>query len=361
MLIGIDASQAAKEKRTGVEEVVYQLALTLPNIDETNQYILYSQTPLPKELTTAKNAKNKVLPSPYFWNRLRLPAELLLHKPDVMLVPGYRIPAFAPDRTAVIIHDLAYKYFPDAYSKFELAQQEAAAKRAATKASKILFVSESAQEDFLKYHTYNKKQTAVIDLAYDNKRFKVRAKSEDVLHLGKRYILFIGRLEERKNLRRIIQAYTLFRQVTNLDHALVLAGGWGFGKEAIIAEIEKNKHKDDIITPGYIPHEKLPDLYAKASLFVFPSLYEGFGIPVLEAFASGIPVITSKTSSLPEVAGDAALLVNPEDQGEIGQAMVSVLTNPEKEHELIERGIARANTYNWDKTAEQVLKVLQSM
>lgn len=361
MIIGIDASKAAESKRTGVEEVVYRLCLNLPQIDKKNSYVFYSRTKLPSELIKYQNVKTKVMPFPVLWNRLRLPFELLRYKPDVFLEPGYCLPWFAPNKSVVVIHDLAYKYFPDAYSKWERIAQERAARIAAKHAAKIIFVSESSKIDFLKFYHYKPVNTAVVHLAFDKDNFIPSVHQTNSLKFDGQYILYVGRLEERKNVARIIEAYNQFRQNSNLALKLVLVGQDGFGCEKIKQAITGNPFSEDIITPGYIENSAMPALYSNASIFIFPSLYEGFGIPILEAFACGVPVITAKTSSMPEVANGAAKIVDPQNTKEIADAIYELTSNRQVRIDCINAGLRCAKQFSWQKTAEKVLEVLESL
>jgi glycosyltransferase involved in cell wall biosynthesis len=181
------------------------------------------------------------------------------------------------------------------------------------------------------------------------------------LKVGSGYILYVGTLEPGKNIPRIIEAYSIVRKRTGTERALVIAGRTGWLHDDIFRAVKRLGLDKEIVFTGYVSKGDLPSLYRGADLFVFPSLYEGFGLPVLEAMACGTPVVTSNTSSLPEVAGDAALLVDPENVEEIAGAMERVLTDQDLRAELSRRGRERARLFTWERCAQETLKVYEEV
>ncbi|MEK9156309.1 MAG: glycosyltransferase family 1 protein [Patescibacteria group bacterium] len=358
MIIGIDATKAARAERTGVEELTYQLILHLTAQDNANKYLLYTDRSLPGEILRGQNLTQILAPLPRFWRRFRFPLALLRQRPDVLLIPGYTPPPLAPERTVVIVHDLAFKYFPEAYSVMERQLQARALGHTVRTAKHIICISRSTERDLHKFYDFPESRTSVVYPGWDKNRFYQNRKKSSASD----YILFVGRLEERKNVAAVVQAYRRYRQQSQRQIKLVLAGrpGYGFGrieKEIVLL----GPLRKDVILMNYVEGEKLPELYAGAKLFLFPSLYEGFGLPVLEAFASGTPVITSNTSSLPEVAGDAALLVDPRNIDAVVGAMTEIIEDEAMQKELIGRGYKQCQKFSWDKTAGEVLAVLRSV
>jgi glycosyltransferase involved in cell wall biosynthesis len=177
-------------------------------------------------------------------------------------------------------------------------------------------------------------------------------------HLPDAMILFVGTIEPRKNLVRLVEAYACLRR-QGITHTLVIAGRRGWREDAVFATVERLGLGDHVLFPGYIPEEDLPIVYSLADLFVFPSLYEGFGLPPLEAMASGVPVVCTATSSLPEVVGDAALTVEATDTKALAIAMERALTMPDLRRELIIRGRARAARFTWEDAAHRVLGIYE--
>ena len=361
MLIGIDASQAAKEKKTGIEYLSSQLILYLKNMDHKNKYLLFSNLRLPNSYQSS-NFKPIFLPFRKFWHKFRLPLALLKFKPDVFLEIGYMLPNFAPKKSICFVHDLASKYFPNAYSPRDKMILDISFRRA-NRAAAIIFISQSTKADYQKFFPGFKGKTCVISPGYDTELFKDSPSSSNILNLSTKYILYLGRLETKKNIKNLILAYKIFRKKTKLTPKLVLAGKEGCGFSEIISEINKldANIRHDIIIPGYISDKDLGNLYAGADLFIFPSLYEGFGIPILEAMACGTPVACSKSSSLPEAGGDAAVYFEPNNPEEIADSINSVLTNPALRSKMIAKGFIQAKKFSYTKMAKEVLDVINSL
>ncbi len=361
MIIGIDASKAAFEKRTGVENFVYQVILNLAKIDHKNTYFLYSNKKLPQELLTSKNFQEKFIPFPKFWSRLRLPFAIAHDHPDAYFQPAYLIPLAAPAKSVGVVHDLAWRFYPKAYSKKEIFLQKEVLANLKKRARKIICVSKSCQKDLLEVEPTLEDRIETVPLSGNDNYTKI-IEPKDVLHLNSKYFLSIGRLEERKNTARIVEAFVEAKRKSGFPHKLVLAGKPGTGYENIQKIIDSNPDSaKDIIFPGYIDESDLNDLLSGAEALVYPSLYEGFGITALEAMAAGTPVITSNISSLPEVAGDSALLVNPESLDEISAAMIKIYEDAKYRSLLVQRGLARAKEFNWQNTATQILNILEEL
>ncbi len=359
MIIGIDASQASREKKTGINYLANELILNLQKIDKKNHYLLFSDRPLPKKFNNA-NAKVIVIPFKKFWHKLRLPLALLKYRPNFFLEIGYMLPAFAP-RSVCLIHDLASKHFPEAYTPIQKYLLEQTFKKALGSYA-IIFISKNSQSDFAKFYPKFQGKSYVVYPGYDKKLFKKISKQKDILHLKSRYILYLGRLEKRKNVKNLIKAYEILRRKRDFSIKLVLAGNKGFGFAEIQREINSldAKIKSDIIMSGYIPEKNLPHLYAGADLFVFPSFYEGFGIPILEAMACRIPVVCSKNSSMPEAAGSSVQYFDPYVPEDIAKKISNVLTNQKLRQKMIAESQKQIKKFSYEKMATSVLKVINS-
>ena len=361
MIIGVDTSQAAREKKTGIEYLSSQLILSLVEIDHKNNYLLFSNLRLSPAFQS-KNFKPVFLPFRKFWHKFRLPLALLKYKPNIFLEIGYMLPDFSPKKTICFVHDLASKIFPDAYSARDKMILDLSFRRAA-KAAVIIFISKNTQKDYEKFYPGFKNRSYVIYPGYDTELYKTISNPKDVLNINSSYILYLGRLESRKNVKNLVLAYKLFRKKTKLTPKLVLAGKEGFGFADVEAEINKldARIKNDIIVPGYITEKDLPHLYAGADLFLFPSLYEGFGIPILEAMACGTPAACSKTSSLPEAGGEAVAYFDPENPSEIANSINTVLTNSALRTKMISAGKVQVKKFSYKKMAKEVLAVINSL
>jgi len=375
MIIGIDASRANTLHRTGVEEYVFQLIQEIKNIHtkasvfpETQDitFVLYTREPLIAELAAflPEHVTNKVLrwPPRRLWTQVRLSWEMLTHPPDILFVPGHVVPIIHPKKTVMTVHDVAAIAFPESYNWFERWYSLWSAKYAVRKLWKVIVPSEYTKQEFQRL-VKNEQRVAsihVVPLAYDKtyKEISDEQKIADVLntyHIQKPFLLSVGRLELKKNSVRIIQAFELLkkRQSGNLANSqLVLVGGKGYGYEDVEKAIQKSPYKNDIILPGYVSDEHLPYIMNAAEVFVFPSLYEGFGIPILEAFACGTPVVTSNTTSCAEVAGDAAVLVDPLDVERIASGIVDAMKG-----EKISLALERVQDISWEHVGQHIVQI----
>jgi len=370
--IGIDVSRGNTLNRTGVEEYVFQLLNAIisnkhVSINNGTTFVLYTREPLILDLgnTLPDNVVVKVLkwPPKRFWTQVRLSWEMLIHPPDVLFVPGHVVPVIHPKKTVMTVHDVAAVAFPESYNRFERWYSVWSARYAVKKLWKVIVPSESTKHELQRLVTSEQGTGSVfvVPLAYD-KKFRVIddiKKTEEVLntyHIQKPFLLSVGRLELKKNSVRIIRAFELLkkRQIGKWANGqLVLVGGRGHGYEDVEKAIKESPYKNDIILPGFVADEDLPYLMNAVEAFVFPSLYEGFGIPILEAFACGTPVVTSKTTSCAEIAGGAAVLVDPLDVDDIASGIEEAM-----KIEYVDAGLERVKHFSWEKTLEKTLHVL---
>lgn len=360
MLIGIDASRVEEKLATGTENYSKELILSLANIDQKNNYRLYVKEnfdPILKNLPS--NFEIKVIKNKKFWTLIGLSKEMLKNPPDILFVPAHTLPIFTPKKTLVTIHDFAWKYFPEAYGKQEIRIQKLAISRAIKKRAKIIVYSKSTFEDLIRFYRPEKKNIFFVPMGFDSSKFSRQLNDQIDLEISQPYILSVGRLEKRKNTENLIRAYILLRQERKIKHKLILAGKPGYGYDEIKKIIDQSGEiKKDILELGYVDDKKLPTLYHNASVFVYPSLYEGFGFPILEAFAAGIPVVTSNTSSMPEVADKAAILINPEKPFEIAAAISQIINKSKLAELLTTKGKKQVDKYSWKNCAEETLKVI---
>ncbi len=359
MVIGIDASRVNIKNKTGTEYYSYNLIKHLLKIDKINKYILYSSRSLKDEFK-GLNFVNRTLYTPYLWTQLRLSAEILKAPPDLLFIPAHTIPWIHPKKTVVTIHGLEYEYYPEAYSAFERRHLRLTTRLAVKWARRIIVPSECTKRDLIKFYQADKGKVKVVYHGYDFKSQIPNPKSQiNPNFQNTKYILFIGRLEKRKNLVRLIQIFNLLKKKYNISHKLILAGKKGFGFGEIKKAIQNSSYQRDIFLKGYILEKEKTDLLKNADIFVFPSFYEGFGIPVLEAMVSGTPVVCSNVSSLPEIVGDAALLVDPLDADKTAEAVYKLLKDENLRNKMIRRGFENIKRFSWEKCARETLKVLE--
>lgn len=362
MLIGIDASKLTAFQKTGIDNAACQIVLGLQKLDHTNSYFLYTSKPLDKEYLVNPNFKERLIPFPKLWSKFRLPLALLRDKPDMFLELTYSVPSATPKKTIAMIPDLAFKYFPEAYSNYELILQEAAISSAQKRAQIIVVNLEADKKDLLKFYNFPKDNVRVVPLSYNSKTYKKISNPKIPLAKNCPYFLSVGRLEKRKNTALLIDAFAIFKKNDTNKTKLILVGKNGYGYEEILQRIEKYKEiEKDIILAGYQSDNNVANLYSGSLAFIFPSLYEGFGIPVLEAMACGAPVITSNISIMHEVCDDAALYVNQSDAKEISKTMNDIASDKALKEMLIKKGKIQIKKYSWDKTAKMFLNIINQL
>ncbi|EKD49641.1 MAG: glycosyl transferase, group 1 [uncultured bacterium] len=361
MLIGIDASRIAKRERTGTEEYSYQLVKHLAEIDQKNDYVLYSSKKLPEEFSKGlpKNFKTNIIPLPKLWSQVRLSLEMLLRPPDVLFVPAHVLPLIHVKKSVVTIHGLEYEYFPEAYSGFALWYLRFSTKFALKYAKRIIAVSKNTKNDLIKFYRADPRKIRVIYHGFGNFGFDPMSDEEFFskfdLKKGK-YFLYLGRLEKRKNIINLIKAYNLFRNKFGNYLKLVLGGNAGYGYEEIKDEIGKSKYRRDIVETGFISNSQKNSFFKNAAVFVYPTFYEGFGLPILESFFAETPVVCGRVASLPEIASDAAIYIVPESEISIAKGMMRAISLREK---LLQPMKMQLKKFSWKKSAEETLDCLE--
>ncbi len=353
MLIGINAVAAFKHPRTGVEEYVYQLIKHLVLLKESRKhnFVLYVSNNSNFDSHLPDNFEIKRLKWPFaMWTQVRLSAEIIKNKPEVFFIPVHVLPLVHPKNSVVTIHGLEYEYYPEMYPLNHLKYLRWSTKYALKNAQKIIVVSENTKNDLIKFYDANPEKIKVVYHGVNLLKSKSQLKSKK----SEKYILFIGRLETKKNVDGLIKSFNLLKKKYQVPHKLVLTGTEGYGFKEIIKNVKNN----DIIFFGYVPEKEKMLLLEKAEMFVFPSFYEGFGIPILEAQAAYCPVITSNISSMPEIAGNGAILIDPNNIEQIAGAMHKIIDDNEFGKRLIQEGYQNTKRFSWEKCAQETLKVL---
>ena len=382
MVIGIDASRAFLKRRTGIEEYAYQVVKHLRHKLRDESVVLYIRRGYTIDFDVPLSWSVKELWAPRLWTQVRLSWELFWHAPDILFVPAHTVPIVHPRRTIVVIHGLEYEFCPDAYSWWDRWYMRISIWCSVRWASEVVCVSENTRRDVVQLYNASTTKISVIGEGY-NETVSSRPPSRDpdcielnatqpgsrvkpgmtmqiqaIAKSIKPYFLFIGRIEERKNISRIIAAFDIFKKETQLPHILVLAGKAGYGYATIEKSKNQSEYKKDITELGYVSEEEKWGLLKNAEAFLFPTLYEGFGIPILEAQSIGTAVITSNTSSLPEVAGTGAVLIDPENTQELARAMKRLVSEPELKSGIIARGRENVGRYSWDNCANELTELL---
>ncbi len=375
MRIGIDISRTIEEA-TGVGYYAKNLVHALARVDSKNDYLLYGMfyDCYPKEWKKASipNSPNFKLHQKHSlswlarkrWENGGRYKEKLLGGIDLLHSTAFTMPPVSGPKIVVTIHDLSCFIYPQYHTEANYQFVNRNVHQAARKASFIISVSESTKKEIFRFlHVPEERIGVVYEAAggfFYNRYpddFLIRIRNK--YKINKKYFLTVGSLEPRKNLASALIAFKALLDIRKIDYQFVIAGGKGWENESFYRLLKKLGIDDYLVFTGYVPEEDLPALYQGAEVFVYPSFYEGFGLPVLEAMASGTPVITSNTSSLPEVAGDAALLVNPMEVFEIYEAMEALITNPSLREELQGKGLEQSKKFSWEKTARQTLEIYE--
>ncbi len=357
MQIAINADAAFRHPRTGVEEYTYQLIKHLAMLKESqkHRFILYtSKKDIKLDWRLPDNFKLVKLAWPLpMWTQIRLANELLFHKPEAFFIPVHVLPFFSPQNSVVAIHGLEYEYYPQMYPWFHLKYIRWATKNAFQRADRIIAVSKNTKKDLVDLYNISPEKIFVV-----HHGFQPLPKAELPLVKVPKYILYLGRIELKKNVQGLIKSFELLKQKYQVPHKLFLAGPPGFGYQEIKNMIQRSKASRDIIEKGYVSKSEKYVLFKQAEMFVLPSFYEGFGMPILEAQAADCPVVASNISSLPEVAGSGALLINPRGIEQIAKNMYKIISSQTLRQSLIKKGRINLNRFSWQKCARQTLSVL---
>ena len=276
------------------------------------------------------------------------------------VVTGFVSPFVSSIKRIIIIHDIGYLKYPNYYDQFFLIKIKLLTKFSILFGASVVTVSKYSKSTISNYYKIAPEKIKVVYNGVDsNKYFPINSHHDnsilDKYSIKNNFILFVGTLQPRKNINGIIEAFSEARQNIDKEISLIMIGKNGWGVEKELKKINSNAN---ILHLNKISDDELPIFYRNAECFIYPSYYEGFGIPIIEAMASGIPVITSNNSSLPEIAGDAAILIDPQNIKAISKAIVKLINNIELQRSLIKRGLNQSKLFNWDYSAEEFKKVL---
>ncbi len=375
MIIGIDGNEANVQKRVGISEYAYQLLLQFSSShlarDKHIKFVIYlKDKPLETLPKPNKFWEYRILKPGKMWTQWRLPFDLYMHKPrpDVFFSLTHYAPRFSPVPTVVSVMDVSYLRFPEMFNASDIYQLRHWTQYSVKKAKKVLTISDSSRDDIIK--AYNKSKDSVVTVYPGIKHIQsleprvfgmnqLKAK----YHISDNYILFVGTLQPRKNIARLIEAFSRVRnqELGIKDLQLVTIGKRGWQYEEILAAPDKFGVSDSVKFLENVPDEDLDVFYQHALCYVLPSLYEGFGLPVVEAMQRGCPVITSNVSSMPEAGGDAALYIDPEDVNDIAEKIKQVITDKKLRVELIAKGRKQIQKFSWEKSAKETLAVLEEV
>lgn len=366
MRIAVHAKVLSERSFTGIGVYTYNVLKALASIDGKNRYTLYSNEPLVHEIKEP-NFDFKKLDFPALWSYLRLPLEFIGGKYDVLFVPKEMIPPFKRPKTVVTCFDLMGLMFADKIAFDGKAHFWMAVHYALKRADKIIAISESTKNDIVKNCNISPDNVVVTHLGYNQNVFKPPGIEEidDVKRKyglkGRYFINSSSLLWYRKNLLNLIKGFSASKLRRDAGASLVITGKRGEAYDEIVSLIRAHGLEKNVVLTDYIPLEDMPVLLGGAEALIFPSLHEGFGLPLVEAMACGCPVVTSNSSAMPEVVGEAGLLVDPKSVSDISSAIDKVLHDKQFSETMREKGLKRASMFTWEHTARKTLKVFETV
>ncbi len=359
-------------KRSGIGTYTYELAKRLKSDDEIqfcgNLFNFCGRNDNSQALQGIDMDMNVSRVFPYgvyrrLWRALPISYDnLFSQKSDGTVFFNYIVPPKIRGKIITTVYDMTYVRFPETMDARNLRRISAGMERSAKRSDRIITISEFSKREIIDLLGVPEEKVSVIYSAPSLS--EETADSEDTLGkygITKPYILYVGTIEPRKNLVRLIHAFEMLKRNEKLPYRLVLAGGKGWQNEEIYRAAKESPFAEDIIFTGYISNSERNCLYQNAELFVFPSLYEGFGMPPLEAMHWGCPVVTSDAASMPEICGDAAALVNPLDEEDIVKGIMAVLSDKEYAESLRKKGYEQEKKFTWETSAQQLISVCKEV
>lgn len=351
----------------GINVYTKNIIENLLEIDNENDYVFfYNSDSMLNSYSKYKNVKEVVInkKNKFLWDQYYIPKAVKSEKIDIIFNPKLSIPLFAPAKRILTMHGLEQFACPKVFKLFDNIYVHIMMPQFCRRANAVIVMSNTGKKDLIKYLHVKEDKIEPIYESY-HKRFTVIDYEDELIRIKNKYnlpdkfLLFVGGLTPLKNFPNIIKAFNIVRK--KIPVKLVFAGfkRWKYSKDLEL--IKRLRLQKEIITLGFVPDDDLPYLYNLAQCFVFPSFYEGFGIPVLEAQACGCPVVSTKTGATPEVSGGAAMLVNPYNHREIAQAVYNVLTEDDLKEKLVKSGTENVKKYNWLETAKKTLQLFEKV
>jgi glycosyltransferase involved in cell wall biosynthesis len=358
-ILGIDASRSTRNQPTGVErystEIIAALISELRSEYEIRLYTPETINQFPKHL-------QKRIRLPRLWSLLRLSWEMFFHKPDLLFIPAHVLPFFAPKRSFVTIHDVAYEKYPMAYGGFQSFYLEWSTRRALRRAEKVIVPTEAVKKDLIKYYDAKPSRIVVVhhgrvELSKVTKKDIAYTLDHYQLPVDEPLFFFIGRLETKKNLMVLLDAWAIVQR-KNPQGRLFLGGMYGHGFDDLFHRMEDVDLRGTVLAPGYIPELEAASIFQAATALVLPSREEGFGLPILQSFEANCAVISSDIPALKEVGGDAALYADPGDAKGFAKHMLKLLKDQKLKTSLVKKGQERIKLFSWERAAKDIAQIL---
>jgi glycosyltransferase involved in cell wall biosynthesis len=366
-------SSAASYRSAGINRVLQHLLAELPAVPGDEEYLVYAPDGAAnRRLLSTPRVRRRLTRLPVdrppvriAWEQTVLPIELLRERADLLHALGFVSPFGWRGKTVVTVYDLSFLRYPEVFNRSNRFYLGTFTPPSLRRADRVITISESTRQDVIDLCGVAPERVTPILLAADE-RFKP-ATPEAVTAfrerhgLPERFILYLGTLEPRKNVDTLVKAYARLREQGSDDHILVLAGGKGWQYDSIFEQVHALGLTDSVRFPGFVPADEQALWYSSATVFAFPSRFEGFGLPLLEAMACGTPVVSSWASSLPEVVGDAGLLVDPSDVDGLSSALRQLMEDESQRQAFAAAGLARAQTFSWQRMASETVQVYREV
>lgn len=368
------------KNRSGVGQFTKRITEALLKLDQKNHYHIFGFFPRHMEPPISRAKHHNLfykafwmLPAKVFYGLSTYffapPVDLLLRgRADVMFFPNFEtMPSFFQTPKVVVVHDISFLTHQNLVMPRNVYRFKRNVRRSLRQAKKVITVSEHSKKEIVDHYKIHPDKVEVVYNGVDTSVFKP-ASTQEIAAITRKYkikgsyLLFVGDIQPRKNIEGLLHAYRLLPAEIKDKYCLVLAGSKGWRDGAIHEAIERFQKEGNKIQPlGYVPDEDLPALYSGAEVFVYPSLYEGFGVPIIESMACHTPVITSNISSIPEIAQEAAILVDPHDVRQLSEAIEKVLKDKDLQQDLIEKGQRNIERFNWDRSAQKLLDIFHEV
>lgn len=378
MRVGLNAQLlylSGSYRAAGTSRYIHQLLahMRLLTTSEEQLLVFTGQWRLPPELSPTDHFRVMQTRLPTWrpavriaWEQLLQPPAVVLRGLDVLHSLSYVQPVLSTSRSVVTMLDLSFVRMPEAFNPWNRVYLTTMARLSARRCDRIIAISESTRQDIIRFFHVPPSKVEVIYCGVDSQYRPVEDKAAVerfrlARGLPERFLLYLGTLEPRKNVERLVEAFARVRAERGSSHKLVLGGARGWLYDHIFSRVHELGLGEDVVFAGYVPDDELPLWYNAADVFIYPSLYEGFGLPPLEAMACGTPVVTTSVSSLPEVAGAAALMVDPLDVDDLASAIVRVLDDPTLRQRLSTAGPQQAARFRWADAAERTMKVYRKV
>lgn len=368
MLIGIDGNEANVKEKVGVHIYALEVLKWLYKLqDNKNRFVIYLKGLPNKDLPPEREGwEYKIIPGNKFWVLVKLmPALVRGEKLDVFFTPSHYLPFFSKAPMVCTIHDLGYLMFSGQFKKYDFWQLRYWSAISISISKCIICPSKSTAKDIVRHYPFASKKVQVVNHGYDKSRFNRKISKTFVRQIIKKYgitknyILFLSTLKPSKNVEGLLAAYS--RLVKDFDYQLVIAGKKGWLYEPIFKKVKELGLEKEVVFTDYVPEKDKPALFTGAKVYVLPSFWEGFGIDVLSSYACGTPVIVSSVGSLPEVAGEAGIYLDPNKVESIEAGIRKILEMDSKRYnKQVDLGLKQVQKFSWQKAARQTLEILES-